>query len=466
MSVPRNGRIVIVGGGCSGLLLAAQLLRRADGPLEITLLERDASRMGRGVAYGTEHPAHLLNVPAGRMSAFPEEPGHFLAWAEERSAEILDPPWVPAVDEAAFLPRRAYGAYLGHVLAEAESSAAPGVRLVRRCAEVLDIEPEGDGVRIHLQDGAVLVGDAAALALGNFPPGDPALEGPGFLRSGRYFGNPWDPGVRERLRGARSCLLLGSGLTMADWAVSLSTEGYEGTLLVLSRRGLWPQVHRATGPPPPLPDGPRRPSTVRGWMRWLRSTAARTGDWRAAVDALRPVTAEIWRALPAVEQRRFLRHVRPYWDCHRHRLPPPVAERLEALKASGRLEVVAGRLVDCQEAGELVQVRFRPRGAASLESREVAAVVNCMGSESDYRRLDSPLVKALLARGLARTDPHRLGLDTVPPGRLVDAEGRPSTRLFTLGPPRKGGLWETTAVPEIRVQARDLAQVLTAPGGR
>ena len=72
------------------------------------------------------------------------------------------------------------------------------------------------------------------------------------------------------------------------------------------------------------------------------------------------------------------------------------------------------------------------------------------------------VVRDLLDAGLARVGPHRLGLDVDPAGRLVAADGAVHRWLWVIGPLRRGGLWETTAVPEIRAQARQLAADLGA----
>ncbi|MFN8012164.1 MAG: FAD/NAD(P)-binding protein [Holophagaceae bacterium] len=455
-------RIVIVGAGCSGTLLAAQLLRQARSPMEVVLLERNPQGFGRGVAYGTTVRSHLLNVPAARMGAYSDQPGGFLAWAEARKEHLLDAPRVPAVGPEDFLPRRAFGAYLLEVLAQAERTAVPGARLVRRIGEAASLSRAGAGWRVDLLDGEGLLADRVVLALGNFPPGDPDLPDAGFLRSPAYHGNPWAPGALETVARTSNCLLIGSGLTMVDWALGLSDLGYEGRIWSLSRRGLRVHEHRTASPPPGLPAPEAAPRTARGWLRWIRAASRGPGGWRGAVDALRSATPSIWAGLGVDEQRRFLRHLRAYWDAHRHRMPPAVAARLASMRAEGQLLGRAGRLRACHEIPGGLRVEFTPRGTNDPESLEVGAVVNCMGSESDYRRLDSRLVRSLLGAGLVRTDVHRLGLEATEEGQLLGRDGT-KEELFTLGPPRKGQAWETTAVPEIRVQAEALATRLLRP---
>jgi len=103
-------------------------------------------------------------------------------------------------------------------------------------------------------------------------------------------------------------------------------------------------------------------------------------------------------------------------------------------------------------------VRYTTIGLEQYVHADV--IINCIGSESKFDQLDSPLVKNLLASGQIRCDDLRFGLDAVPDGTLIDSDGNPSEVLYTLGTALKGVLWESTAIPEIRVQARDLAEKL------
>ena len=455
----RISRIAIIGSGFSGTLVAAHLLKRARSQTEITLLEKDPRQFGRGVAYGTDLGCHLLNVPAGNMSAFPDDPRHFLRWAQERQDHLLEPPWVTRVDAGSFLPRRAYGDYINDVLDEAVRKALAGVELIRKTEKVLGLSETPEGVSLRLLDGSRTMADKAVLALGNFPPGDPRLAEPDFYDSCRYHGNPWEPGLLIKILETRSCLLIGGGLTMVDWAVALKQAGYQGSIHAISRRGLWPQAHAAATPTAFALD--TATPSVRRWLQSLRRHIRETGcDWRAAIDAMRSTNQTLWTSLPLVEKRRFLRHLRPWWDCHRHRLSQIIAGKLQELFDSGQLVRHVGRILEYRERGDNVEVVLRPRGGGETVIIEADAVLNCSGSESDYRQLESPLVRDLLDQGLIRPDPLRLGLDVAADGALIHQDGTPSSRLFTLGPPEKGMLWETTAVPEVRVQAAALAEGL------
>lgn len=459
MSSPQ---IAIVGGGASGTLLAAQLLRRATGPLRVLLFER-MSEMRGGVAYGTEFAGHLLNVPLARMSAFPEQPAHFLEWACARAGQPGFPATVAAGD---FLPRRIFGRYLAEVLADAQRGAAVGVELLAVKGEVIDIEDETGEKRLRCGDGRSFAADEVALALGNLPGEYPIRRSLPFYHSLRYVHVPWRPGTLAGIPPDADVLLVGAGLTSIDLALQLAASGHRGTVHALSRRGLLPQAHRASAPYENFLARGELPRSVRALLRCLRAEVARAAergnDWRAVLDAIRPHSQALWRGFSWEERARFMRHVRPFWDVHRHRIAPQVAEQIDALRASGRLKFYAGRLDKLLEQPDGAVAVFRERGTKKVRTLEVAKVINCTGPRTDYSKYQHPLLMNLLARGLIDHDPLALGLRATPDGEVLSYRGGVVGWLHTLGAPLKGELWECTAIPEIREQAARLAERLRA----
>ncbi len=463
--------VAIVGAGFSGSLTAIQLLaapgQGSAPPASIALIEKELSAFGRGVAYGTPCARHLLNVPAGKMGAFPDRPDDFLRWLEahpEAAAEL----GLGEVNAGTFVPRVLYGKYVASLLDEA---AAPSDGRLRRLAgEAVDTVPTGAGgegpLRIELADGRRLRAERVVLALGTFPPGDPRLRDARFHRSPRYLYAPWSAETHERLAAPGDALILGSGLTGLDLLLTLQHRKQAGTLHVLSRHGLFPRPHRAgLAPWPAFLRAGELPTTVCALLRIVREQVAlaeaQGSDWRAVIDALRPFAQEFWQGLNQAERRRFLRHLRARWEPHRHRAAPEVLAVKEALERAGGLVCHRGRIERITEVdgGSALEVVFQPPGKAAgeRETLRVNHVVNCTGPECNYHRLGDPLVASLFARGLARPDALMLGLDVAADGALFDVNGTASRRLFTLGSPQKGRLMETTAVPELRVQARDLA---------
>jgi uncharacterized NAD(P)/FAD-binding protein YdhS len=433
----RDRPVLIIGGGFSGTLLTIHLRRMG---VVVTLFERDPAGLAKGLAYGTRRPEHLLNVRASNMSAFPDDPGHFLRWLGFDGTEATN----------RFVPRLKYGEYLRELLMD---SAGPGLTV--RADHVVDVVETPQGVDAVLSDGTRVAGRTAVLALGNFAPRLPGICAA--LPETVAFADPWRPGAIDRLDPDAPVLLLGTGLTAIDVILALDGSGHRGPIMALSRRGQPPRSH--------LPAGPACQSAAmpvaRGslLLQAVRARAARVG-WRVAIDELRPHMQNLWRAHGAPAQARFLRHLRPWWDAHRHRLAPQIAARIEALQRDGALAFAAGRVTDVCATGDRATVQWRPRGQRALREFTAARVINCIGPEGDIRHAHEPLLQALLARGAIRPDAHRLGLDVDPLWRVCDQVGVPNARIHAIGPLTKGAAWEIIAVPEIRQQVWTVAQSL------
>ncbi len=414
-------RVAIVGAGYSGTIAAVEIDRAAPGA-RIILIEK-SGRFAQGAAYGTTSPGHLLNVRARNMSALAGEPGHFAAWAAGEGHGPDD-----------YVPRRDYRRYLAGLL-----DGAAGVSRVT--GEAVAVEEGG----VRLGSGELVQCDSAVLAGGNFPSRLPAAFGP------KAIHDPWGPDGAAALAEAAArggeLLLVGTGLTMVDMAVSLEEAGFSGRILAASRRGLVPRAHISPAAAPLEWEAPARLGAL------VRSVRARE-PWRASVDGLRPHSIALWQSLTEQEQRRFLRHLRPWWDVHRHRIAPRVAARIEAMRASGRLEVAAARIARVE--GD--RVTLARRGGGEIR-RRFDAVVNCTGPEGDIRRIGDPLIRDLLASGRARPDPLGLGLEVDSDSRVGSSA---SPALYALGPLTKGAFWEIVAVPDIRGQAAGVARAIAA----
>lgn len=444
---PRGPVLVIIGGGATGTLTAINLLYALAGerrPGRIVLLDR-YGRHGRGTAYSTTDERHLLNVPAARMSAFPDDPRHFLRWARSVGVEITDD---------TYAERRLYGDYLTHTLAEARA-AAPNVHLSHVTGTATAItEPEK--LRVHLSAGGRIDADLVVLATGNRPPGDPVPELAG---SPRYVCDPWRPHALEAPRGRVLCV--GTGLTMIDVALTV-TRDPATSVYAVSRHGLTPRPHRTeltpvAGKPAAYESGPRPPAgplRLVDAIRWVRGLVRESADWRQAMDKARPYISDIWGRLPEADRAVFVRRLARYWEVHRHRMAEASERRIDALRAEGRFEVLTGRVTGAEAYRDLVEVRIGDRKLS------VDWVINCTGPKENAT--DDPLVLRLVTTGMARPGPLGIGLDSDATGALLDASGVPHPRMFTIGPPRRGTLYESTAVPEIRVQATDLADHLAA----
>jgi uncharacterized NAD(P)/FAD-binding protein YdhS len=464
MSAPTQ-RVAIVGGGAAGALAAVHLLRepRERGALEIELIDRTGT-FGAGVAYGTEDPLHLLNVPAVRMGAIHGRPEHFHEWLAERGEPVA---------EEAFLPRGVYATYIRDLLARAEREAR-NARLRRRGGEVETIaELAGPGVaplELTFADGERLEADRVILALGPLGAGDPIRVPPELKKSGVYVADPWAAGALEPVRSDRSVLIVGTGLSMVDVALSLGEIEDGPRIRAVSRHGLVPRRHRRDLTNlrrfhVPMESGELEPVVAAVFAQICR-VSQQGDDWRDVIDSMRPISPQLWRALNLEDKQRFLSEFQRLWDVHRFRMAPEVADRFEALEASGRLVAEANAIVSVEPHGARARVFLRTPGSHELDTVEVDRVINCSGAGCDLRRQAPPVLAGLLAAGRARPDELGLGLDVSEEGAVLDAEGGESERIFVVGSLRKGVEWEAIGVTEIRDHAGAIARQIVAAGER
>jgi uncharacterized NAD(P)/FAD-binding protein YdhS len=433
--------VTIIGGGASGVLLAAHLLRDPKTDIHVTLLERHG-QYGQGVAYSANQRDHRVNVPARGMSAFPDDPDHFRRWLETRGQ--------PSPDGWTFVPRRLYGTYLEHVLAEAGRSR-PG-RLVIHPQEAVAVRPSGSGIETVLDNGTSILSRHAVLAVGHET--QPARGRGIAVRVGSERDTPLDPDD--------PVIILGSGLSMVDAWLSLAQAEHRGPITVISRNGFLPKGHKDV---PALPikesDVPFGASLPR-FMAWFRglvaNTTARGGDWRSVIDGMRPYNQRIWQSWSQHTRRQALRHLRPWWNIHRHRLPPELHERLSAAVSRGQVELVAAEFLGIERTDRGVRAKIRPRGTDMRKTLDVARVYDCGGVTVDVETSSNPVIRNLIAEGKGRADPLHIGLDVDEHCFVVDRAGKPSRQLLAVGPLTRGRFFEIEAVPDIRRQCAEIAR--------
>jgi uncharacterized NAD(P)/FAD-binding protein YdhS len=436
--------VAVVGGGFCGMALVVQLLRRPAWQGRVTLFE-PAPLLG-GVAYATDGPRHLLNVPADRMSLFPERPDDFVQFASAAG-------WPDAGLQ--FLPRPLYGAYLRAAFAQAAEEAGDRLEVVRD--EVRAVRPQSQGWVVEA-GGAPWEASSVVLASGNGPP---IVPGP--LRKlgavPEVVTEPYRLGALAAIDPDAAVLVLGMRLTAVDILESLASQGHRGPVFALSRRARWPAEHlpevRWRGEAPAFAALPE-PLTADGLAGWFRAAVeaaeARSIPWQAVADAVRPRVQTLWQELSDAEQTRFLEQHRGAWEWVRHRLPAQCAEALRSWERSGWLTPLAGEITGvAQEASELVVSLRTPEGAEALH--RFGAVVCGAGRLSDPRRFGGHLWPQLIGEGLVQPDQHGLGLQAAPTGEV---HGAPAG-LFALGSLLRPALFESTAVPELAQQAAALA---------
>ena len=430
----RIDRVAIVGGGFSGAMLAARL---AEAGISSTLINRTPD-FGLGVAYSTPFEGHLLNVRSSRMSALANQPDHFVRWLEASTPAYADPD--------GFAPRLIFGRYVQARLAEVEA-AYPGL-IHRIKGEVASVETDG----LTLSDGRRIASDAVVLTTGN--PAPKTASG----ASARVLSDPWAPGALEAIGADDDILIVGTGLTMVDMLQALEGQGWRGRAQALSRRGLLPRAHADLPDPPEAPNPAMLEGPLSGRMKASR-VVARSAGWREMMEGLRPVTADLWAKADLATRRAIVRHLRPWWDVHRHRIAPRIGVFIDRLMTEGRLSVVAGRVKGITADDTGVRLDWVRRGQAQppLTARWL---IDCTGP--GHAPEADPVTGPLLTGGRARLDPLRLGLELDASGRVLAADGSADRRLFVLGPPARAAFWETIAVPDIRKRIEDVVAALAA----
>lgn len=426
--------IGIVGFGFAGLMVTASLVARAKPGTTLYLIADDFS--GHGLAYGTRETVHLLNVPAGRMGAYANDIGGFHAWIHSaQGALACQQLGLAARYEATdFAPRALYARYLSDIWhATQEQAAERGVilKLVETRATRVVTE---QGLAILTARGDAIAVEQVVLALGNETK---AIAWQ--AESTKVIQTPWAEDALAGAAGWQSpVMLVGAGLTAVDTVLSLRAAGYRGEIIAASRHGRWPAAHKLHLSNFEFKkDEILAHKSLRQLLRYVRCAMVETGEWRAVIDGLRPFTQTLWQKLSAREQQRFLRWVLPIWNVHRHRMAPQIAAQLAADKKL--------RLEACRD----VAARAKELGACH--------VINCTGSELDARKSRNALMKQLLADGVV--EPHANGL-----GVAVDhhcrAWGAAYPHIHVIGSWMTGQLLESTAVPELRVQAAAIAERL------
>jgi uncharacterized NAD(P)/FAD-binding protein YdhS len=452
--------IAIIGAGFSGTATAIHLLRGARTPLRIVLIDAQPE-MAAGMAYSPSQQDCLLNVPAGQMSLDPSRPNELVDFAARQGRQV------GAQD---FVSRALYGRYLCASLQDAtESAVVEWARIWGRVKRLAQLRNRARTWRIDLDDGHQILADEVVLAIGNPRPARlPALRA--IQGTNWYVHDPWISWPQERPeRAPRRVLLLGTGLTMADVALRLAMRGPEPPeILALSRRGRLPQPQTVFNRTTLLTDAVATITSSGGSLRKLvrvvhalsRQLHGVGGDWREVVNSVRKVAPELWGGLSLEDRRRFLRHVRPIWDVHRHRLSPAAAQELQRLQVAGRLTVRAGSIESTTLTDAGIEVIWRSRGAQHRERAIVGRIFNCTGPDYRPSQSDNMLVQSLLASGLIAPDPLELGIQVAADGEVVGADGHIVKGLYYIGPWLRARDWEATAVPELREHARLLAERL------
>lgn len=479
-------KINIIGAGFAGSTVAMQLIQQAQTPLQIRLFER-ANQAQTGVAYADQGLDLLLNVPAGRMSLWPEQPQHFVAWLSQQ-VEFSSFPMSQLVNM--FVPRRCYGRYLQQQWQHSKQLAnQKGIWLQLINADIC---------QLRIQDGKPLIfgqqlaghpapdptaprshwgSDVLILACGNERPADPAVLPDELRQHPAYRPDPWRAESYQGLSAESQVLILGNGLSMVDTLLALRQAGVRRSMLSLSPHGFAMLAHPTTATsttqsqrqllPPTAATSPRQ---LLHWFQQQRKSTQAKPDASQLQEALRPHSQRYWLQFSDWQKRQFLRHLRHRWGVLRHKLPPQMMATVCAAQQQGWLQIRAGQLQTVTACAEQLQVTWRQRGEQQLQQLRVDALFNCTGPATDYRHIPAHWLQQAIADGILAAGPLGQGLalastsarDPAPihaPAtlQLADGQGRAQAGLYAIGPVLRGALWETTAVHEIRQQAAFIA---------
>jgi len=449
-------RIAIIGGGFCGILTAIHLLQDQEQHLHIHIFNI-GKPIACGVAYHPHTPGLLLNVPNGNMSAFPDKPRHFLQWLMAKDS-------VPETEAeklaAGFSPRSVYGAYLGQLWRDELDKQGYNKRIWVYNDQVTNIIEDGRRVLVCTGRYPQVIADIAILATGNDQPAFPAGFHPALKTDPRYFGDPWNAGAVENPDAAGDVLVVGNGLTMVDTVLGLTANNCDSVIHSVSPHGYrlkpWKDAREPYCAETDILDNTSHLGELVSIINKHRKLADKYGQSiYPVIDSLRPKIQSLWLSFSMEEKQRFLKMLSAFWDRVRHRLPTAMHQLIEEMRTDRKVVTHKGRVSSAVPADGGIEVVIA--GDDGDTSLCVQRIINCTGPETNILRSGNELLQTLAKNGVICPGPFNLGINTDPDGCVIDAEGRRKPNLFVAGGNLKGILWESTAVPELRHQAKKIA---------
>ncbi len=442
-------------------MVAVQLLRQQETALHLCLVN-DGYPTGKGIAYSAASDVFLLNVHAGRMSAFPDQPHHFVDWLQRQPAFAN----VPAAElETSFMPRRQYGLYLEEILKETIQAASGfhKIEVLSTKANGCKATPDGQ-YALTLTNGQTLKAQQVVLATGNFLPAALRCQIPQEAVNSHFFPDPWVPQAWHGLTDQDTIALLGTGLTSIDIIMGLLETGFQGKIHAISSNGLLPRPYQTAESDSVFSQKVEKASSLPEVLNLFNQARRQHGkhSWERLVNGIRPHTQQLWRRFSLPDKKRFMRRFGSLWAVARHRLPPQVHQVVQEAITRGQLQITAGRLQAVSTGAQGLQLAIQSK--TGLWELDVSRLVTCTGPQQNYQHLTDPLISSLKTQGLLQPHPLGIGVNATAHGQLLDRAGKPVPGLFTLGATMRGELWESNAVPELRQQAQALARELLFSG--
>lgn len=455
-------KIGIIGGGFTGTMTAVHLVEKCVAPCEIILINEKIT-LNRGIAYNPYSEKHLLNVIAGKMSAFPEKPEHFLDWVMAQDAfKEKDRTLI----ENSYLPRQLYGDYLATLWEEAKNTAkAKKLNLIVIKSEVVDMDVTDHSVSVRIADHSVMNFDYCVIASGNQLPRNPRTLNMDFYTSKNYFQNPWAiESVKDTTKDL-PVLIIGNGLTMVDTVLGLLEHGFKGPIYSISPNGFNILPHRNGIKYSKLVSELKPNLSLYELVKLVNKHIKTVREYglsaEPVIDSLRPYTHTIWLSLTHEEKSKFIARLRHLWGVARHRIPLHSFDIIQQLRIDGKLYINSGKLLNFTESETGITVTYFDKKENATKTLIVSRVINCTGPDTDLMNLDKSFLKKCLLKGILVQDFFKLGIiaDTNT-FQVKNKDGENHSNLFAIGPHLKGLLWESTAVNELRIQAEKLAEHL------
>lgn len=445
--------MVIVGCGAAATLLLAELAATINSPLDIYLIDNNPSTP-LGLAYDVNHPAFILNVAAKRMGAYISKPDDFYHWIsnEPKRWRSLHPDFVDVNFEPDdFVPRMIYAEYLRGVFSCSVSSLEQKnisvIQLKEQVVEVAPLANEVDGRACVCTQQQKILADIVVFATGN----NPARH----IESTGCFDSPYRAEfLSQDWASLNHVAIVGAGLSMIDAVQFISGQGFTGSFQIFSRHGLLPLPHSNEHPmaaAPPLDlscVGDTALQVVRALRLYVESNCIAGFEWQESINKIRPYVSYIWASLSSTEQRCLIK-VLPWWNIHRHRIPPSAYANLQQLRAQNRLTITRCCVTTIKQTGKGFQLDSDPLSTVNKKI-EVKAdkLVICSGYAPGFNR-----VKKLGEKLLSPDDQLRQSLVRSDTTFKISA----THNIFALGPALSGLLFETTALHETRQQANAIS---------
>jgi uncharacterized NAD(P)/FAD-binding protein YdhS len=453
-------KIGIIGGGFCGIMSAIHLIQNSTSTFALFLINNN-TEFGKGIAYNAYSNKLLLNVITSKMSAFPDEPDHFLKWVLEQGEysnlerELL---------ANSFLPRSMYGEYLTSIWEKAKLLAkTKGIEIHTIVDTVNNFNTIQEKCVIYLENEKAIEVDECILATGNLIPRNPEIENPTFFESKNYFQNPWDKNSVINTTNFLPILLIGNGLTMVDTVIGLLENGFKGTIYTISPNGFHILPHRHGNLKyqqlvEELEEGFSLRQIVKMVIKHTKRVRKFGISAEPIIDSLRGKSQKIWMQLSRDEKKQFLSKYRHFWGVARHRIPLQIHDKINQLKIDDRLKIKAGKIINLEEKEDIIKVTYFDKLKNETKKMLVSRVINCTGPESDIEKSNSTFLKNCLEKGIICQDEFKLGIEANPTSyQIINNDGKQAQNIYTIGSSLRGKLWESTAVNELRVQAFNLA---------